>query len=264
MDVPDGYETLSAAGVTVAWDPEVTIEPTTLAYTSAGLLAQIGIITGTQPRNDVVVVVYPSVDDFRVKTGAPAWSDGQYDGAVRVPAVRSAEFGVEIHTLRHELMHAQLHAGVGCMPIWLNEGAAQYFANVVDDRTWLHMLKAKVGIEPRDMQVASVEEVSADTTAVYAQSLAMVVYMFAHGDSLSDVVHDKRGPWTELWARRFPDAGESDVLNAVARRVFGMPMGSELDTILGSEVCCRNRYILSELSCHAPPRDKYEQCRTVK
>jgi hypothetical protein len=231
---------------------------------SAGLLAQIGIVTGTQPRNDVVVIVYPSVDDFRAKTGAPAWSDGQYDGAVRIPARRGADLGVEIHTLRHELMHAQIHATIGCTPIWLNEGAAQYFANTVDGSGWLRMLKAKSGIEPNEMQVATVEDVHAETAAVYGQSLAMIMYMFAHGDSIADVLHDKRGPWTELWARRFPEAGEHDVLDAVARRAFGTALGPELDTILAGEVCCRSWYTLGELACHAAPRDKSEICRTIK
>lgn len=262
-EIPDGYETLAAAGVTIAWDPEVAIEPTTLAYLSAGLLAQIGIVTGTQPRNDVVVIVYPSLDDFRAKTGAPEWSDGQYDGAVRVPAARG-DFGIAIHTLRHELMHAQLHATIGCMPIWLNEGAAQYFANTVGEREWLHMLKARAGIEPNEMQVGSIEDVHADTSAAYAQSLAMVVYMFAHGDSLADVLHDKRGPANELWKRRFPDASEHDVLDAVARRVFGIATGPELDAILGGDVCCRSWYSLSDFVCHAAPREKSELCRTTK
>jgi hypothetical protein len=262
-EVPEGYETLAAAGVTIAWDPEVAIEPMTVAYLAAGLLAQIGIVTGTQPRNDLVVIVYPSVEDFRAKTGAPEWSDGQYDGAVRVPA-EHGDFGVSVHTLRHELMHAQIHAAIGCTPIWLDEGAAQYFANVVSANAWLHMLKTRTGVEPNEMQVGTVEDVHADTHAVYAQSLAMVVYLFSHGDSLADVLHDKRGPWTELWSRRFPDASEHDVLDAVARRVFGMPSGPELDAILGGDVCCHSWYSLTDFTCHAGPREKYELCRTVK
>jgi hypothetical protein len=263
-DVPDGYETMSAAGVTVAWDPEVSIEPTTLAYTAAGLVNQVAIVTGTQPRSDVVVVVYPSLDAFRAKTGSPEWSDGQYDGAVRVPAAKGTDFGVEIHTLRHELMHAQIHAAIGCTPIWLNEGAAQYFANLAPDRTWFRMLKSHTGLDPRELAVATIDEVHADTTVAYAQSLAMLLYAFAHGDSLSDVLHDKRGAWTDLWARRYPDATEHDILDAVAHRVFGTHQGPELDAILAGEVCCRGSYTVNDLACHAPPRDKQDLCRTVK
>lgn len=264
-DIPDGYQTLTAAGVTVAWDPEVTIEPTTLAYTAAGIVAQIGTITDTRPRAELVVVVYPSVEEFRAKTGAPEWSEGLYDGgAVRIPAVRGSDFGVPIHTLRHELVHAQLHVTIGCMPIWLNEGVAQYFANTPQTSVWLRMLKAKPALEPADVQVATIEDVKAEPLDVYAQSLAMVLYMFSRGDSLADVVHDRGGPWMDLWARRYASASEHDVLDAVARRVFGVAQGSELDTLLAGEICCHGMYNLAELGCHAPPREKNETCRPVK
>ena len=264
-EIPDGYQTLTAAGVTVAWDPEVTIEPTTLAFTTAGILAQIGIITDTAPRAEVAVIVYPSLDDFRAKTGSPEWSDGVYDGgAVRIPAVRGTDFGVAVHTLRHELVHAQLHVTIGCMPIWLNEGVAQFFANTPQTNAWLHMLKGKPPIEPGDMQVATVDEVKAEPLDVYAQSLAMVLYMFARGDSLADVVHDRRGPWMDLWARRYATASEHDVLDAVARRVFGIAQGPELETLLAGDVCCHGFNNLAELGCHAPPREKNETCRAAK
>ncbi len=261
-EIPAGFQTLAAAGVTVAWDPEVAIEPTSLAYTTAGLLAQIGLVTGTAPRGDIVVIVYPSLDDFRAKTGAPTWSEGTYDGAVRIPAAK-AEFGIRIHTLRHELVHAQLHATVGCMPIWLNEGAAQYFANTAPDRTWFHMLKTKSGVDLREMQASVVEDVHAEPADVYAQSLAMILYVFARGDSLADLAHDRGGPATELWARRYPTASQADVLDAVAHRVFGIGQGADLDAILGGQICCHGQYTLSELACHGAPREKGELCRTL-
>src|SRR5882672_2942083 len=125
---PAGFETVMVDGVTVAWRPappapqgpyDVAVAPTAIAYLVHGLLAEAAALTGTPRRERIRVVIYPP-EAFHTETSAPRWADGIYDGgAVRVAARPSAELGVEIATLRHELMHAQLHPA-GCMPAWLN------------------------------------------------------------------------------------------------------------------------------------------------
>ncbi|MFT3698739.1 MAG: hypothetical protein QM831_36670 [Kofleriaceae bacterium] len=47
------------------------------------------------------------------------------------------DLGVMLGTLRHEAMHAQLHAGAGCIPAWLDEGLAQQFGHSVPVDEWL-------------------------------------------------------------------------------------------------------------------------------
>lgn len=257
--LPEGYKTLTAEGITIAWDPAIALEPTALAYLSAGLLAEIGAVTGTQPRDQLVIVVYPSLDEFRTRTAAPAWSDGVYDGAVRAPAAHT-DIGVEMHTLRHELVHAQIHAAVGCTPVWLDEGLAQYFANTVPLADWQQMLAGKHALPLASLQARNLDDIPGETSTVYAQSLAMVLYVLARGDTIADVIHDRRGSPYELWSRRYGGASEHDVLDAIARRMFAMPLGLELDALLAGHVCCRGTSRLPDLACHAPPRQKGELC----
>lgn len=238
-EIPDGFATLAALNVTIAWDPAVSIEATALAYTTAGLLAQLATVTATTPRDELTVIVYASADDYHAKTGAPAWSAGLYDGAVRLPATHQ-DFGVDLRTLRHEAVHAQLHAAVGCTPIWLDEGLAQWFENATQEKESLRMLHERRGLDFAAMSASTLEDVHAERPEqVYAQSLAMVLYAFDRGDSLDALLHDRRGPALDLWARRYPYASDLDVLGSLARHMFGVPLGPELDAILARNACCR-------------------------
>jgi hypothetical protein len=263
-EIPDGFGKLAALGITVAWDPEVTVEATTIAYTTAGLLAQLALVTGTTARSELTVIVYASPDDYHAKTGAPAWSAGLYDGAVRLPPAPRQDTGVEQRTLRHEVVHAQLHAAVGCTPIWLDEGLAQWFENQTPDREWLRMLHDRKGLDLAAMSASTLEDVHAERPEqVYAQSLAMVLYAFDRGDNLEALLHDKRGPPLDLWGRRYPEASDVDVLGSLARRVFGVALGPELDAIFERGVCCRTGSLV-DFACHAAPRrDAHEVCRSA-
>ncbi len=262
-EIPDGFSKLAALNITVAWDPEISIEATALAYTTAGLLAQLATITDTTARGELTVIVYASADDYHAKTDAPAWSAGLYDGVVRLPASRQ-DFGVDLRTLRHEVVHAQLHAAVGCTPIWLDEGLAQWFENAIPEREWLRMLHDRRGLDLAAMSASVLEDVHAERPEqVYAQSLAMVLYAFDRGDNLEALLHDRRGPPLDLWGRRYPEASDLDVLGGLARRMFGVSLGPELDAIFERGVCCRLGS-LAELTCHAAPRrDPHEVCRAA-
>jgi hypothetical protein len=50
-------------------------------------------------------------------------------------AYRSAEFDVDV---RHEGTHALLHADLALVPLWLDEGLAEYFEVPYDRRTFDH------------------------------------------------------------------------------------------------------------------------------
>ena len=219
IELPAGFSSTQADGITVAWDPAVTLEATPLAYTTAGLLAQFAIVSGTTPRGELTVIVYASLDDLHAKAGAPAWAAGVYDGAVRVPALARSDLGVDIHTLRHELVHAQLHVAIGCTSIWLDEGLAQWFENMPPS-VWQQLLRHYEMLEPRALQASTLEEIHAERPEqVYAASLAMVIYALDRGDTISDLVHDHRGPPLELWQRRYPEATSDDVRAAFERRI---------------------------------------------
>jgi len=246
-ELPSEFPTVSADGVTVAWDPALTLEPTALAYVTRGVLAEAALLTGTTPRSSVDVVIYASHSDFIARTSAPAWAGGQYDGAIEIFADPYDKFGVSIDALRHEAMHAQLHAAIGCTPVWLNEGLAQYFAKAGPRDAWLDMLHRNQAVALASLQTGSVEDVGAGQDAVYAQSLAMVLYALDHGTDLKELLRslriatEHRGARAalELWGVRFPDATGKDLLDSIARRLFAMPTGPELDKIFEGAVCCR-------------------------
>jgi hypothetical protein len=126
-EIPPGYEQTTADGNTIAWSratppgpADRPLRPLVLARLVSALLEEAADATGTTARTSLVVIVYPSRDDFRAGAHAPAWSAGLYDGGVELPASAMADLGVDMETLRHEVMHAQLHLAVGCMPVWFN------------------------------------------------------------------------------------------------------------------------------------------------
>jgi hypothetical protein len=175
--------------------------------------------------------------------------------------------------LRHELMHAQLHAGVGCMPAWLDEGLAQYFAREVPETEWLKMLNGEPAPSVVAMQVPAIEEVDGFKPDVaYAQSLAMVMLAIEHTSSIPEILRElHHGPPRELWHRMLPGAGDRDVLEALSRRLFGLPVGRAAEELAGSGACCARAGItLTCRGAHQRPNDRTvwfedrEMCRVIE
>ena len=263
--IPPGFEAVTADGITVASAPpapaegpyDVALQPTAVAYLVNGLLAEAAALTATPRRDRLTVVVYPSGLALRAATRAPAWSDGVYDGgAVRVAARPNAELGIEIAGLRHELMHAQLHAAIGCMPSWLNEGLAMHFAGPAPVRAWIRMLRGPDGFELGQLEVPSFVSLPGERAErAYAESLAMIEFIVDRaGDAgLRAAVHTGPGPrgGRGLWDRLYPGTGHRALLDALARRVFGVAPGGELDAILRGPVCCHGLRSATELRCRA-------------
>jgi hypothetical protein len=210
------------------------------------------------------VIVYPSLAAFRARTRAPAWSHAIYDGgAVRLPVDPDADLGVRLSSLRHELMHAQLHAAVGCMPAWFNEGLAMYFAGRPPTRAWIRMLRTTDPGELAVLQSSSFAALSSETAdRAYALSLAMVAYLVerAGEPGLRTTVQILRAAtrqtgrlMSDLWDRLYPGVGPRAVLEALTRKVFGVAPGPELDAIFQAAVCCHGFRTLAGFSCHGAP-----------
>ena len=106
-------------------DESLAVHATTLLNSA---FWRIGEQLGAYPPDPVIVVLYTE-KQFRDITHAPDWSDGQYDGRIRIP-VRGAmrEPAAYDRVLTHELTHAMVTsiASKG-VPTWLHEGLAQYF-----------------------------------------------------------------------------------------------------------------------------------------
>ena len=262
--VPAEYERVTASNVTVAWPAGVKVlEPTSLGYTIAGLLEEAAIATGTEPRERLTVFLHGSRDDLHLATGTPEWATGVYDGALHLVAEPSTDFGVRISTMRHEVMHAQLHAGVGCMPAWFNEGAAQYFAGRPPLQTWMTMLKEREAFDFDALAAPTIVEApKEDASKLYAQSLAMVLFELDRSKgglqavvaSLHEIDASDPGRRARLlWKTLNPGVGPGDLRSALAQRIFGVSSERELDGVFDQRVCCSGGRRIDDLSCRAAP-----------
>jgi tetratricopeptide (TPR) repeat protein len=91
---------------------------------------------GTAPQGDITVILYGHQVFHRV-TGSPFWVGGRFDGKIRVPvggiATKEEAQGL-VPILRHELSHAFSRSMVPRgLPLWLEEGMAEYFEGVTAD-----------------------------------------------------------------------------------------------------------------------------------
>jgi hypothetical protein len=266
--VPAGFEVHADQGIAIAWSPgapawgpiDAPLRPVSRGHLVTGLLEEAAQLTSTQRRAELTVIVYPSRDEFHAATKAPRWAMGLYDGAVRVPADPNGELGVVLATLRHEVMHAQLHAAVGCMPVWFNEGVAMYFAGTAPARDWLAMLRAPAPLELSLLELPALDErATPQVDRLYAQSLAMVVFHAALAGgpglgsavaALADANRASQRDGLALWSRLHPRTDHTAVLDALARRIFGVPAG-ELGSTLDGPLCCTGLQRATELACRA-------------
>jgi hypothetical protein len=265
--VPIGYESLTVRNVTIAWDPrgvatgafDAPLRPTSLASLVAGILDEAAQLTGTAPRAELTVVVDPSPDAYRTRTRAPAWSSGVYDGGmVHLFAATGEDLSVAVTTLRHEVMHAQLHAAVGCMPWWFNEGVAQYFAGSPPLREWIAMLRAPDALALEAIQDPVVRDLRVDLVRrAYAWSFAMVLYIVDRAGepglrsaAITLAGADSRKTSLELWDKTYPDVGKVQILDLLAMKLFGKPRDAIADTV-GGAMCCHGLRDLASIGCRA-------------
>jgi hypothetical protein len=267
-DVPSDYESQTANGVTIAWTTskrprtsawDKRIRPVELAYLVGGILEDAAAFTGTARRSELTVVVYPSKEEFEELTHAPTWMGGFYDGGAIRLYLAIDDLGVSLATLRHEVLHAQMHAGVGCVPFWFNEGLAMYFADTVPLRQWLRLLKSGSSFDVGSTARPVVKDMPSDGVGqLYAISLAMIRYIIDHGGeaALRHALQRAAGASSQkqalaLWDELYPEVTLGTVMDSLAQRVFGAPRGSELDDILGGAMCCKSLGTPGAVTCHA-------------
>ncbi len=88
---------------------------------------KVGSDLGFYPDDSITTILY-SAEQFMDVTRAPAWSGGIYDGKIRIPVGGLRERTEVLEkVIFHEYAHAVVHRmGGGRVPVWLNEGIAQY------------------------------------------------------------------------------------------------------------------------------------------
>jgi hypothetical protein len=99
---------------------------TTEALTAA--FWRIGQELRAYPSDPIQVILYTE-KQFRDITRAPEWSDGLYDGRIRIPTAGAGRAPALFDSvLTHELTHAMLASlAPRGLPAWLHEGLAQHF-----------------------------------------------------------------------------------------------------------------------------------------
>jgi hypothetical protein len=137
-------------------------------------------------------------------------------GPGRVFVYRSGELAVDV---RHECTHALLHASLPMVPLWLDEGLAEYFELPGPERAfrrdYLDKLKwnARLGAVPRLAQLEETRDLAQMREADYRHAWAWVHFMFhgsphAHAelvDYLADIrAHTPPGRLSERLERRLP------------------------------------------------------------
>lgn len=174
--------TVRGRGVTVlapiATDPALAQQA--LAVVSEGL-ARSARLFGVDPRDELTVFVYPDADAMRRATCAQRWSGAIFNGALHTDAVTLSHEVAARRALTHESAHAALHAALGRIPTWLDEGLAQYVAGDEGPAHWHSyevMVREHTWVPFASMNDAFlVIEDASDAGLVYHQSLAMVLWL---------------------------------------------------------------------------------------
>ena len=115
------------------------------------------------------------------------------NGPGKVHVYRSKEFAVDV---RHESTHALLHAAMPMVPLWLDEGLAEYFEVPLDQRASdnAHLKKLKlglmVGLVPHLERLEAKHDIAEMTASDYRYAWAWVHFML-HGppEAHDELVH---------------------------------------------------------------------------
>jgi tetratricopeptide (TPR) repeat protein len=140
------YETLKDDRFTIMFDgpaqEAIAARATSTLWTAFWRIAKT---LGSSPAAPITVILYTQ-QQFHDITGAPEWSDGGFDGQIRIPLRGAMQKLPEFdRVLIHELTHAMLKSiAPRNVPAWLNEGLAMYFEGYDGARAERRLAAARV------------------------------------------------------------------------------------------------------------------------
>ena len=150
----------------------------------------VNALLGLAPADRVLVLLLPPAEYFEA---APNWSDGLYDGRIRIPLTDYTQQSERLRaTFRHEYTHAALHRIGPAVPTWMHEGLAQYVEGMSVDR-------ARTALRDQPGSIPDRARLSSDWTrwtnrtevqGAYAYSLSMAGWMVDQygSDALAQLV----------------------------------------------------------------------------
>jgi tetratricopeptide (TPR) repeat protein len=166
-------------------------------------------------RHTVVVLLYDT-EEFHELSGVPHWSEGIYDGKIRLPAYQKGFTQRDIEKIiRHELTHTFIaEMSQNRCPLWLTEGLAEY-------------QEAKV--EPKDLRVFE--------AAVRTNTLYPLEILFSKGqatamkDPLEVVLfYDQSYHWVKHLVERYGMFRVKQIVEAFAK---GKDSFEAIEEVLG-------------------------------
>ncbi|MCB9596449.1 MAG: hypothetical protein H6719_27245 [Sandaracinaceae bacterium] len=173
-------------GITTLW-PDRSVDVRRIDELSSeahDAMREVAARIGRSPREELVVVVYESMEDLRRATCAPSWSGGIFDGVLHLDAA-TLRGPRATRVVRHEATHAQLRSIRGSIPSWLNEGMAQEMEGPTSPAAraaWGRMVARAYWIpfESLEGELVVIDDPEAAGLA-YHQSLAMFLFLRERG-----------------------------------------------------------------------------------
>ena len=230
-NIQAGYLRETRDGITVLWPKDAL--STTQADELAGLvdraLDDAAGFTGTQRRQRLTVVVYPTRSELLAVSCVRTWAAALFDGVLRVVVATPGD-GVDRKVVRHETLHAQLSPLAPNAPRWFHEGVAQSFAQErTPIRSWNLMVKNRVWVPFQSLDDSfQAFANNSDAALAYAQSYAMVEWMReAGGDhsvsvALGAFLRGADTPKALAQACGQPEATGADLIAFLSRRLAAL------------------------------------------
>lgn len=133
------------------------------------------------PHEKTEVILYGN-RDFKSLTNAPDWSGGLYDGKIRIPI--GGLQGMD-ENLRRILYHEYAHVLIRIIardyvPLWLNEGLAQWAARQDTEALDQHLTKREKPLPFQRFEKSFAELTPAEVSLAYAQSLSLTQFLIDH------------------------------------------------------------------------------------
>jgi tetratricopeptide (TPR) repeat protein len=133
------------------------------------------------PRQKTEVILYGN-RDFTSLTNAPNWSGGLYDGKIRIPVGGLTGMNENLRRiLYHEYAHVLIRAlARDHVPLWLNEGLAQWAAGETTDHFEQRLAKGETPLPFTRLEKSFAGLSASEVSLAYGQSLSLTNYLIEY------------------------------------------------------------------------------------